>query len=79
MKGSLVSEGWDDMLLVQVNGEPYEMEEAATVLDVIERMKLRAGYVAVEVNAQLVPREAHGQRRLESGDEIEVVTLVGGG
>jgi len=31
------------------------------------------------VNLELVPRSRHAERRLEPGDEVEVVTLVGGG
>jgi thiamine biosynthesis protein ThiS len=35
--------------------------------------------VAVELNRQLVPRAQFAQRMLAEGDELEVVTLVGGG
>ena len=35
--------------------------------------------VAVEVNRELVPRARRGERVLAEGDELELVTLVGGG
>ena len=36
-------------------------------------------YCAVERNRELVPRETHPQCQLQEGDQIEIVTLVGGG
>ena len=42
-----------------------------------------AGYgerrVAVEVNGEIVPRSAHGQRVLADGDRVEIVQALGGG
>jgi sulfur carrier protein len=35
--------------------------------------------VAVEVNHEIVPRHLHEQQRLQEGDRLEVVSLVGGG
>jgi thiazole synthase len=35
--------------------------------------------VAVELNRDLVPRARHGEARIQDGDTLEVVTLVGGG
>jgi thiamine biosynthesis protein ThiS len=31
------------------------------------------------VNLALVPRSRHAERRLDDGDRVEIVTLVGGG
>jgi sulfur carrier protein len=45
----------------------------------LAELELDSRQVAVEVNLELVPRSRHGQHRLEPGDEVEVVTLVGGG
>jgi thiamine biosynthesis protein ThiS len=35
--------------------------------------------VAVEVNCDLVPRRSFEATALKEGDQIEIVTLVGGG
>jgi len=35
--------------------------------------------VAVERNRVIVPRSLHQETILESGDHIEIVTIVGGG
>ena len=32
-----------------------------------------------ERNREIVPRARHGETRIEDGDRIEIVTMVGGG
>jgi thiamine biosynthesis protein ThiS len=49
------------------------------VADLLVELKVSPQHVAVEINRQLVPRRLHGETRLAEGDEMEVVTLVGGG
>jgi len=62
-----------------VNGEPYELPDQASVRDLIEAQGLGDRPVAVEVNRQVVPRREHPEHRLQDGDAVELVTLVGGG
>lgn len=64
---------------VIVNGTPRELQEEATVADLLTQLGFRPEQVAVEVNRELVPRSRHGSHRLQPGDAVEVVTLVGGG
>lgn len=66
-------------VIVQVNGEPMEVQENSTVRDLVAKLALRAEEVAVEVNLEVIPRAEHGQRGLRAGDQVEVVTFVGGG
>jgi sulfur carrier protein len=49
------------------------------VADLLVALNLPTTRVAVEVNRQLVRRAAHASHRLAAGDQVEVVTLVGGG
>ena len=63
---------------VTVNGQTEAIEDASSVADLISRMGFKSQALAVEINGQLVPREKF-DRRLEDGDRVEVVTLVGGG
>ncbi|MCP4192216.1 MAG: sulfur carrier protein ThiS, partial [Planctomycetaceae bacterium] len=39
----------------------------------------RQGPVAVERNAELVPSSEHATTELQPGDQLEVVSLTGGG
>lgn len=64
---------------VSVNGQSQEVAAGTTVAQLLAERGVLASHVAVEVNLQLVPRETHGQRVLQEGDRLEVVTLVGGG
>ena len=67
------------MIEITVNGEPVSIAEPMTVEQVLDTVEVPPNYLAVEVNAEVVPREAYGSRMIQSGDELEVVTLVGGG
>ena len=64
---------------VIVNDQATELPDAATVADLLVQLALPGTRVAVEVNRQLVRRIQHGDTRLNDGDTIEIVTLVGGG
>ena len=64
---------------VIVNDQATELPDAATVADLLVQLALPGTRVAVEVNRQLVRRIHHGDTKLNAGDIIEVVTLVGGG
>ena len=62
-----------------VNGKPFEAEGPLTVADLLRALEMHAKPVAVEVNRDIVPRQQHAQHKLGEGDQIEVVSLVGGG
>jgi thiamine biosynthesis protein ThiS len=62
-----------------VNGEPRDVADALSVADLLRTLDVRAGRVAVEVNEEVVPRGAFAERRLASGDRVEIVNFVGGG
>jgi sulfur carrier protein len=64
---------------IKLNGEPRELPDGTTVTELLAQLKLDSRFLAVERNRQLVPRTEHAACRLQEGDEVEVVTLVGGG
>jgi sulfur carrier protein len=64
---------------ITVNGQSREVATGVSVSELLEQLQLDMQHVAVEVNQQLVPRTDHGQRVLQEKDQVEVVTLVGGG
>ena len=67
------------MIQITVNGEPVQIEAPMTVERLLETVEVPPNYLAVEVNADVVPREAYSDHLVGEGDEVEVVTLVGGG
>jgi len=66
-------------ITITINGEPRQVADGLTLSALLELLQLRRPQVAVEVNRELVPREMHDQCRLAAGDQLEIVTLVGGG
>ncbi len=64
---------------IQVNGELTTCGHVRTVADLLAHLGRSAVPCAVEVNEQLVPKVKHALHELQSGDRVEVVTLVGGG
>ncbi len=69
----------DTRVEITVNGDKLAFDSEPTVREVLERLKAPQSAVAVEVNRVIIPRREHAMRRLLAGDEVEVVTFVGGG
>ncbi|WP_437187636.1 sulfur carrier protein ThiS [Planctomicrobium sp. SH668] len=62
-----------------VNGESRKVATGTTVTGLLEELELDPRFLAVERNQVLIPRQSHATCTLREGDEIEIVTLVGGG
>lgn len=65
-------------LTIAVNGEPRQLAAATTVRALLAELRLPAERLAVELNRALLPR-AEFDRLLRDGDQLEIVTFVGGG
>ncbi|GIX00026.1 MAG: hypothetical protein KatS3mg111_3358 [Pirellulaceae bacterium] len=50
-----------------------------SLIGLLREADVRLEVIAVEVNGEVVPREQLEVLRLQTGDTVEVVTLVGGG
>ncbi|MCE5326799.1 MAG: sulfur carrier protein ThiS [Planctomycetaceae bacterium] len=64
---------------IMVNGEWTEQPEGLTMAALLERLDLEPLRVAVERNRRLVRRAEFAQTLLTADDQLEIVTLVGGG
>ena len=64
---------------IEVNGQEKDVADGLSIAALIVELSLEPKRVAVECNKQLVPRARHGQTALAQGDQLEIVTLVGGG
>ncbi len=64
---------------ITLNGTDTTVSDQCTIAELLLGLQIDHRYCAVEVNRQVVPREQHAETRLVESDEIEVVTLVGGG
>jgi thiamine biosynthesis protein ThiS len=66
---------------VIINGEPREFPEPflALLTLVTEKLGMKGDRVAVELNRQIVRREAWESTLVNDGDRLEIVHFVGGG
>jgi thiamine biosynthesis protein ThiS len=64
---------------VVINGESKTLEGPLTVEALLQEMGLGPERVAVELNRAVLPRAQHAGTVLRDGDQVEVVTFVGGG
>lgn len=67
------------MINITVNGQEVTLDESMTVEHMLDRVDVPPNYLAVEVNAEVVPREEYTTHAIQDGDRVELVTLVGGG
>lgn len=67
------------MIEITVNGRPVEIDGRMTIQQLLDTVEVPPNYLAVELNADVVAREDYPSTNVDAGDEIEVVTLVGGG
>jgi thiazole synthase len=66
-------------LSIRVNGEHRRVRAGLSLTELALELGLEPTKVAVERNLEIVPRSTLGQVRVEDGDELEIVTFVGGG
>ena len=66
-------------MVIRINGKDSEVAADLSVARLLEDLELRPGRVVVELNAQVLSRDAYGATRLKQGDEVEIVHFVGGG
>lgn len=62
-----------------VNGEAREFEGRPSAPELLDRLGINPGLVAVAVNGVVVRRADLATTVLSDGDEVEIVRAVGGG
>lgn len=74
-----MSDSGSSSAAIQVNGEPHTCTSATPLLDFLAQLGLNPRLIAVEYNGEILHRQFWPQTRLQSGDRLEIVTIVGGG
>ncbi len=69
----------DIALQIRLNGQEHELPDYVTIHALLDKLGIEAERVAVEVNRRILTRSEFTAVTVEQGDEIEVVTFVGGG
>lgn len=66
-------------MLITVNGQPREVNEQITVLDLLRQLGVKPEITAVQRNAEIINRKAVDTTVLMDGDTVELIRIVGGG
>ena len=62
-----------------INGEERTVQEGITLAELLEQLALGTKYIGVERNKEVVSFRNYAETVLADGDNLEIVTLVGGG
>ena len=68
-----------DVVVVVANGKSVELDDGATLDDLLRQLELGARWVVVERNGEPVPRRETATTMLADGDRLELVRAVAGG
>jgi thiamine biosynthesis protein ThiS len=64
---------------IVLNGDSVETAVGSTVESLLLQLGISRERVAVELNADIVPKANYEKQPLSDGDKIEIVHFVGGG
>ncbi len=64
---------------VMLNGEKRDLPDGVTVAQLLQQLQIQPERVAVEVNLTVLKRAQLPGIALKSGDQVEIVQLIGGG
>ena len=64
---------------ITLNGDPYPLDADTPLTSLLERLNMRRGRVAVEINQEIVPKADYDATIVRAGDHVEIINFVGGG
>ncbi len=69
----------EDSVRVKINGKDRTVPEGLHVAGLLSLLQVTGPGVAVERNRSIVPKTNYESTPVEAGDEIEIVSFIGGG
>ena len=64
---------------VTINGNEKEFDEKLSIQGMLEVLNSQNKMIVIEKNLEIVPKELFAQTFLKNGDDIEIISFVGGG
>jgi sulfur carrier protein len=64
---------------IQVNGENHTCSGLTALPELLTQLELNPRLIAVEYNGEILHRQYWSGTQMQSGDRLEIVTIVGGG
>ncbi|MEA5515071.1 sulfur carrier protein ThiS [Nodularia sp. UHCC 0506] len=68
-----------NQITLQVNGETRTCLCQTPLPDLLQQLGFNPRLIAVEYNGEILHRQFWPQTQIQSGDRLEIVTIVGGG
>lgn len=66
-------------MYIMLNGTRVELPDGLDVLGLVQAAALSPDTVVVEVNGDIIEKARYDQTTLKNGDQVEIVSFVGGG
>ncbi|MBI4649833.1 sulfur carrier protein ThiS [Candidatus Desantisbacteria bacterium] len=67
------------MIKVVINGENRIIDSNLNITQLLKELNLDIRKLAVEVNIKIIPKTDYDSIKINNGDKIEIIHLVGGG
>jgi len=64
---------------IRLNGEEREVSDGLAVTELLRSLDLDPQRIVVELNREILERDAYTDTPVSDGDQIELVHFVGGG
>ena len=66
-------------ITVQVNGKSHSCSQSTSLPELLTQLNLNPRLLAIEYNGEILHRQYWSETHIQSGDRLEIVTIVGGG
>ena len=65
--------------MLTANGKATELSGALSVADYLKQHEYQISRIVVELNGEILPKDAYSDTFLKDNDCLEIVSFVGGG
>lgn len=69
----------NDTITLSVNGDSLTCSPQTPVVELLKELNYNPRLVAVEYNGEILHRQHWSDTVVKEGDQLEIVTIVGGG
>jgi sulfur carrier protein len=66
-------------MILTVNGKNKELPDNSTLSNLLQQISQENERIAIEVNAEIIPKYNYAEFLLKNNDKVEIIKAVGGG
>lgn len=64
---------------ININGERYESDTTLDIFSLLKYLGFKLNLVVIDYNGTILPKEFWSKTLLKNGDNVEILTIAGGG